>query len=326
MKSGAQAAFAWLALQAPAADAIAASFGCNRLTTSVERMICVDPKLSAMDRALGRRFDETLTLSLDPAALRADEQLWLAASRDSATTREDLAKVYTARLAALEQSGAQLRAKDAKRIVDAAQVKDRCLPALADPDATCRVAEFAEIGTVDGHAFAYARYRYAPKEIGFPDYTRIVVYEHREPGGFSAVVSPDANPARTYQKPQILRADGRVLLHIPGVESGTGLANSERLFVWRGDHWRDVDVTSWLEVLARRAPAGFSAIKGIYPDYVTLKASTPLWLDSDDIDCPSGKRADLTLAWRGDRIALDGMRLEMTGECGKPLPPGSGAN
>ncbi len=78
-------------------------------------------------------------------------------------------------------------------------------------------------------------------------------------------------------------------------------------------------MTSWLEELANRAPAGFSAIKGIYPDYLTLKASTPLWLDSDDIDCPSGKRADLALAWRGDRIALDGMRLEMTGECGKPL-------
>jgi uncharacterized protein len=319
LKNGALAAFVWLAAQSPGAEAIAAGFGCSRLTTSVELMICADPKLSAMDRTLGRRFDETLTLSLDPAALRADEQLWLAASRDS-TTREDLAKVYTARLATLEQSIAQLRAEDAKRIVGAAQVKDRCLSALADPEATCKVAEFAEIGPVEDHAFAYARYAYAPKRIGFPDYTRIVVFEHREPGGFSAVASPDANPARTYQKPQILRADGRVLLHVSGVESGTGLANSERLFVWRGDHWRDVDVTSWQEELARRAPKGFSAIKGVFPDYVALKASTPLWLDSDDIDCPSGKRADLTLGWQGERIALKDIRLAAAAPCGKPSP------
>ena len=74
LKSGALAAFVWLAAQSPGAEAIAAGFGCSRLTTSVERMICADPKLSAMDRTLGRRFDETLTLSLDPAALRADEQ------------------------------------------------------------------------------------------------------------------------------------------------------------------------------------------------------------------------------------------------------------
>jgi uncharacterized protein len=319
IRSGAAAAFVFLAVQAPGAEAIAASFGCSRLTTSVERMICADPKLSAMDRALGRRFDEALTLSPDPAALRAEEKLWLAGSRDPATTREGLAKVYTVRLGALEQSIAQLRAKDAMRIVDAAEARGRCLPALADSGATCTVAEFAEIGAVEGHAFAYARYAYAPKEIGFPDYTRIVVFEHREPGGFSAVVSPDANPARIYGKPQILRVDGRVLLHIPGTESGTGAANSERLFAWRGEHWRDVDVTSWLEELASRAPAGFSAIRGIYPDYATLKASTPLWRDSDDIDCPSGKRADLALAWRGDRIALDSMRLEMAGECGRPL-------
>jgi hypothetical protein len=131
--------------------------------------------------------------------------------------------------------------------------------------------------------------------------------------------SPGANPARTYEKPRVLRVDGRILLHISGVESGTGLANSERLFVWRGDGWRDVDVTSWLEELERRAPPGFSAVKAIFPDYVTLKASTPLWLDSDDVDCPSGKRADLTLAWRSDRIALDSVRLQAAGECGKPL-------
>jgi len=176
MKSGALAAVVWLAVQAPGADAIAASFACSRLTTSVERMICADPKLSAMDRALGQRFDETLALSLDPAALRADEKLWLAGSRDPETTREGLTKTYTAHLAALEQSIAQLRAKDATRTVNAAEARDRCLPALADPEATCEVAEFAEIGTVEGHAFAYARYGYAPKEIGFPAYTRIVVF------------------------------------------------------------------------------------------------------------------------------------------------------
>jgi len=316
-KSGALAALAWLALQAPAADA--ASFACSRLTTSVAQAICGDPKLSAMDRALGRRFDEALPLSLDPAALRADEKLWLAGSRDPETTREGLSKVYAAHLAALDQTVAQLRAKDAMRTVDAAEAKERCLPALSDPEATCKVTEFAEIAQVDGHAFAYARYGYAPKQIGFPDYSRIVVFEHREPGGFGAVASPGANPARTYQKPRILRVDGRVLLHIPGTESGTGAANSERLFVWRGAHWRDVDVTSWLEELASRAPTGFSAIKGIYPDYAALKASTPLWRDSDDIDCPSAKRADLTLAWHGDRIALKDMRLETAGECGKPL-------
>jgi hypothetical protein len=51
-----------------------------------------------------------------------------------------------------------------------------------------------------------------------------------------------------------------------------------------------------------------------------LKASTPLWLDSDDIDCPSGKRADLTLGWQGERIALKDIRLAAAAPCGKPSP------
>ena len=244
----------------------------------------------------------------------------MAASHFWRRTLELRTKAYAERLGALDEMIARLGARVAL-LMSLADVKDRCLSALIAPAAACKVIEFGEIGTVDGRAFAYARYEYAPNDFEFPRYTRVVAFEHVGSTGLRAVVSPDANPADTFDKPRILRGRDRVLLHFPCVESGTAPANCERLFRWAASRWRPVDATSWLEDLRRRAPQGYSAIKGIFPDYLALKASTPLWSDSDDVDCPSGPRVEIGLKWRDDRIALASLRAQPAGRCGQALRP-----
>jgi len=192
-----------------------------------------------------------------------------------------------------------------------------CLPMPDDRDAgeSCAIAEFGDVGLVDDHHFHFAVYQYQNPSNSVLNRTRVVVFETPAPGTVRAVAATESDPAVSYDEPRLLRGGGRVLLHIPGSESGTGNLNRERLFVWRAGQWRDVDTTAWLDDLARRLPKGYGAWKGIYPDYVTLKATTPLWRKGDGNACPSGGRADLVLGWQGDRIVLREIRRRRAAEC-----------
>ena len=201
--------------------------------------------------------------------------------------------------------------------VTAPGAKASCLPMPDDRDAgeSCVIAEFGEVGAVDNHRFHFAVYQYHNLSSSALNHTRVVVFEAPAPGTMRAVVATESDPAIGYDKPRILRSGDRVLLHIPGREAGTGNFNRERLYMWRAGQWREVDTTSWLDDLTRRLPAGYGAWKGIYPDYRTLKASTPLWRKGDGNACPTGGRADLVLGLHDDRIVLRGLRHRRTAEC-----------
>src|SRR5205085_3874562 len=141
--------------------------------------------------------------------------------------------------------------------IAAAEARTGCLPGLPGdtPGETCRVSSFGEAGAVDGHRFHYAVYQYQT-DTGARDHMRVVVFEAVPSGMMRAVVATESDPAISYDKPRIVRSGDRVLLHIPGTESGTGNFNRERLYMWRAGQWRDVDTTAWLDELARRLPAG----------------------------------------------------------------------
>jgi len=71
-------------------------------------------------------------------------------------------------------------------------------------------------------------------------------------------------------------------------------------------------------VLALALGAGLGVQKGVYPDYATMKAETPLWRADDSGNCPNGGRARIDLQWRADRIARRAFRIRKAGECGDP--------
>ena len=47
-----------------------------------------------------------------------------------------------------------------------------------------------------------------------------------------------------------------------------------------------------------------------------MTAETPLWREQDGPQCAEGGRAHVDLQWRGDRIAVGGVRIDKAGECG----------
>jgi len=179
---------------------------------------------------------------------------------------------------------------------------------------TCKVREFADIGAVDGRTFLYAIYTMVTRE-GVVTGTRAAVFERRSDGKLRLRLAPHGDNA-TFSKPEILHAGSRTLLLIPGSESGTANLNHDALYLWRDGRWTDVDTGSWLKTLEKRLPAGLGAWKGIYPDYKTLKARTPLWRKDDSNACPTGGTADITLAWMRETIVLSGVTIHKPrGDC-----------
>jgi len=209
---------------------------------------------------------------------------------------------------------------DFRTILGEGEVKARCIPGLADPADTCAFEEFGDVGQIGNGAqrrhFVYAHYKIVEKEFPTLHTPRVVIFE-RLPTGLRPALAPDSDPAYVLYKPELIRSGARVLLHIPGYESGTGNFNRESLYLWTGKDWHDVDTTSWLDDLAKRLPKGLSANKGIYPDYARMTAATPLWRKSDGNVCPEGGRAAIDLSWRGDAIAMKGFHMVKAGECGE---------
>lgn len=80
------------------------SFNCRYARTTAERMVCVDPHLAAADRRLARAYREAVEAGVPERVLRRQQDVWLGARESAARYGpEDVARVYEARIAELEQ-------------------------------------------------------------------------------------------------------------------------------------------------------------------------------------------------------------------------------
>jgi len=212
---------------------------------------------------------------------------------------------------------------DAEALLSLANAKSRCAATLVKAGEACEVGDFGRAGTVAGHDFSWVRYDFKPAPgdaLHALPWSRVVILERLAAGMLRPILISGDDAAFGYGKPEILRAGGRVVLHVPAYESGTGNFNRELLYAWANDGWRDVDVTAWLGELKQRLPKGLGVLKGVYPNYAKMTAETPLWREQDGPTCAQGGRAHVDLQWRGDRIAVGGVRIDKAGECGEPLP------
>ena len=303
----------------PPPTAMAAGFDCAKAASSIEQTICASPELSKLDDEHGQKLSDALAASLDPQTVRTDEAEWLRGTRQHAADNGGLTKVYTDRLQALDDLIGQ-QPSEAAHTFTLAAAKASCLPLLAVKDAveTCTAEALNQLGAVDGRTFYYGRYHYVPSEEVL-QYVRIVVFEQLASGALYVVLAPQSDPAFEYDAPKIIRAKAHTLLEIPALDDGSGFFNRESLFNWHDGHWNDVDVTSWLDDLNRRLPKGLGAIRGIYPDYRTMRAYTPIWKVADDSNaCATAGGAELSLQWQGDRVALKDIHRQKAGACGEP--------
>jgi hypothetical protein len=130
----------------PAAAVAAPSFDCARVTSSINRMICASPALSAADAKLANDFNNARgQAGLDARQMQNDEDKWLREVRGKCADAGCLAKTYAARDAAIlkmSQRAASPAAYDETRpfpvstdLWTAAQglIGRSCLRATADP-------------------------------------------------------------------------------------------------------------------------------------------------------------------------------------------------
>lgn len=81
----------------------AASFPCEKANSRIEKDICADPELSALDEHLGRYYAAARTdLEEGADCLKADQRHWLEAVRDGCADRACLKSVYLDRLSELD--------------------------------------------------------------------------------------------------------------------------------------------------------------------------------------------------------------------------------
>jgi len=81
----------------------AASFDCGAARRPVERMICADKALSALDDRLDATYRETMDAAADQAGLARDQRTWLAA-RDHCADSPCLAATYRERIVRIGQT------------------------------------------------------------------------------------------------------------------------------------------------------------------------------------------------------------------------------
>lgn len=83
----------------------AASFDCQKASTFVEKAVCQDAVLSALDEKLSAAFNVAMSNSSNPQALKKQETNWLKTKRDKCQNNACLEKVYSQRIVELSQTG-----------------------------------------------------------------------------------------------------------------------------------------------------------------------------------------------------------------------------
>lgn len=90
------------------------------------------------------------------------------------------------------------------------------------------------------------------------------------------------------------------LIHIPGYEAGSSMANADILleYIPENMYWRRVDIDSWQETVNDRLPEGLAIMNGVAYDFGITRRSqylarTDLWAETDANCCPSGGTAEI---------------------------------
>jgi len=86
----------------------AASFNCQKAATFVEKAVCQNDSLSALDDELNTVFNDALNNSADPKGLKKQEITWLKAKRNRCQTNACLEKAYKERIVALSNVDSKL--------------------------------------------------------------------------------------------------------------------------------------------------------------------------------------------------------------------------
>ncbi|MEO8672997.1 MAG: lysozyme inhibitor LprI family protein [Tahibacter sp.] len=285
----------------------AASFDCSKAATPTEHLICAEPALSRQDEQLADAYRAALKRAADPRVLRAKQLEWLKVQRDACGDSTCVMRVSAARISALGLGAAPDSALDSA-FQEACPVLTQEARGTADDH--CRVTASGPFGAMDNETFHYATYC-LDSPHGEADRcgdSGIALFSASD-GKVSRWRTHYGNSVNSYAAPVIHSTPQGTLLEIPIAVSGTGYFNESELFVRQDHRWIPVDTSPWAQDLRNRLPEGREAWKGIWPDWNTLSAQTPLWKPGDANCCPSAGSASIQLRLSGTRLEIESLQL-----------------
>jgi uncharacterized protein YecT (DUF1311 family) len=295
----------------------AASFDCAKAKSRSEVLICRTPELSRLDDQLMQAYRADLAVSPSPVNLTLAQRQWIADRDkgepvDNAVTKfrpltaDEMAHDYADRLNALKAEIALATAARATTIA-VADLGKRCVPLGTDP-AKCAVSES---GPVKGRApFAPLWYQIQHEpEAGAEDIQQgVVVFEAAGEGRLRPLLWKFLEGAY-FDAPEFLASPAGPLLWLPGSDSGTGAFNEDVLYHPVSGRWRDLDLQTWKDDLARRLPPDKQVWKGVPYDFRDMTVDTYLWRPNDGNCCPTAGSAAVKLRIDGDRLAIASVKL-----------------
>jgi len=304
------AAFGLVACFAAALDTRAAGFDCARATTALERTICADPVLSDADSQLAALYRDTLASSPAPNHLRAMQRRFLR-DRDAggAGGPQALRTIYAERIAELTAELATNRA--ARRDHPAGALTATCLaPMNAPGNRPCRVVRTGRIDAgPQSPALAWQMVEYRnPDDAPAQGGSGWAIATRLPDGGLRPLFWVNAM-AIGFDDPVLVASPAGRLISVPGHVPGTGNQSAGFLFLQDGPAWKDIDIFSWEQNLARQLPKGLGAWHGIFPQWDRMTAYTRLWRASDANCCPTGGEAEIRLGLQDDKIVLRDLRV-----------------
>lgn len=83
----------------------AASFDCAKAATSIEKTICSDDQISALDNQLMQSYKKSMSTSANADALKSEQRSWLANVRNKCQDAACLRQAYTYRISSLIKVG-----------------------------------------------------------------------------------------------------------------------------------------------------------------------------------------------------------------------------
>ena len=277
-----------------------ASFDCAKAATKVEKAICADPGLSRADSDMAAAWRAALAVTPTPASLRSEQREWL---KEVSLEPTDLKPVYDTRIATLKDVATAGR--EARRPVAIATLASRCVPVRSSP--SCKVTESGKISLGVGAPWLWQHQSMSDGDLTTGE--AMVVLRPAADGRTATAVVWTADDTAFYGSPDLVRSPSGPLLEIQGHLQGTGDLNAGAVFRVASGGLAEIDSTSWIAAMDKRLPAGLEVWKGVYIDFKTLKAATPLWRPNDGNCCGTGGRADLTVKIVGDTVVLDQLRV-----------------
>ncbi len=261
----------------------------------MERRICADPALSALDSELAQAYRAALAASATPVSLRREQRRWLSSRQDT----DGLTAAYRSRFAELKAVPAAMARM--RLAVPVSGLRARCVP--IQDELACKVAASGRLALPAGGAVLWQQQ--ALQDAGTSLGQGIVLLKPSVDGRTAIPVAWRAEEGAWLSPPALVQSPAGPLLEVQGHYDGTGDFNAGMVFRVSDGSLVELDADSWTDALARRLPKDLQVWKGVYLDYRSFRAATSLWRPHDANCCPTGGRAQISFRLQGEVLAID---------------------